>query len=101
MAQKTATVSFSILVRRHLPDVLEIERSGWPPFWDDGDFQRCLKHPQVKGYMAEMGRTYKPVGFILFTSLPKGIQLVNLGVHADFRRQGIGKQLISGVAAHY
>jgi ribosomal-protein-alanine N-acetyltransferase len=80
------------MIRRDLPEVLEIEHAGNDYPWNEEAFLRCLRQRNCIGMVAEAdGRV---VGFMIYELHKSKLQVLNLAVHADFRRQGIGTQMV-------
>lgn len=75
-----------------LADVLGIERVSFEVPWTDDEFRRCLSQSQTAGLVAEADG--RPVGFVIFELAPKQLELLNLAVLPDVRRQGVARALI-------
>lgn len=67
------------LIRRDLPEVLEIERRSFEFAWDIEDLLRCIRQRNCIGMVAE--RDHRIVGFMVYT-------------HPDHRREGIGSTMV-------
>lgn len=81
------------LIKRDIPEVLEIEEKSFPYAWTEDDLLSCLRPYHNIGLVAEY-RT-KVVGFIIFKLNKSNINLLNLAVHPEFRRLGVGTQLVT------
>lgn len=88
--QTCAHVRF--MIRRDMPEVLEIEKLSFPAAWSEDDFLRCLRQRNCIGMVAEQGDTI--VGFMVYVLLKKSIDIVNFAVHPVWRRKGVGGEII-------
>jgi ribosomal-protein-alanine N-acetyltransferase len=81
------------LVRRDLPEVLEIERASFPCGWDEDYLLKFLRTREVIGHVAETpsGRV---VGYMIYLLGNREIRLLRLAVHPDSRRSGVGRALV-------
>ncbi len=78
-----------------LPEVMEIERLSFSSPWSQGLFLHELKVPfsRVKVMrLANNGR--KLVGYVCWWVVGPEVHLLNLAVHPDFRRGGLGHMLL-------
>lgn len=81
------------LIRRDMPQVLEIERQCFPDDpWTDEDFMCCLRQRNCIGMVAEYGSNI--FGFMVYELFKNKLKLLNFGVHPDHQRCGIGRQMI-------
>lgn len=91
-AIQTTRVHIRWMIRRDLPEVLEIEHASYDYPWNEESFLRCLRQRNCIGMVAEMdGRV---VGFMIYELHKCKLQVLNLAVHNDFRRQGMGTQMV-------
>lgn len=90
----TATeVDIRWMVRRDMPQVMEIEREAFEFAWSDDEFLQCLKHRDCIGMVAEIdGRI---AGFMLYGLHQTTLHLLNFAVSKSHRRQGIGSQMVA------
>lgn len=81
------------MIRRDMPEVLRIEQDGfeWP--WTEEDFLRCLRERNVIGMSAE--HKDEVVGYMVYELHPRRLHIMNLAVHPDYRRQGVGRQMVA------
>ncbi|MGL6194475.1 MAG: ribosomal protein S18-alanine N-acetyltransferase [Thermoguttaceae bacterium] len=86
-------VNIRWMVRRDMSEVLTIEKSCFEYAWSEEEFMRCLRQRNCIGMVAEYkGRV---VGFMIY-ELPKTkIHLLNVAVLPEFRRLGVGIQMIA------
>ncbi|MCA9148737.1 MAG: ribosomal protein S18-alanine N-acetyltransferase [Planctomycetales bacterium] len=81
------------MIRRDMPEVLEIERQSFEFPWSEEDFIRCLRQRNCIGMVAE--HDDKIVGFMIYELHKNRLHILNFAVHEDFRRSGIGRQMNS------
>ncbi len=82
-----STKSIRWMIRRDLPDVLQIERDCFEFNWTQDDFTECMSFPACNGYVAEQAGSV--VAFMVIERLPGNIEILNFAVsplhqHADF-----------------
>ena len=90
------------MIRRDMPEVLRIEQTSYKYPWNEKDFLACLRHRNCIGLVAEQGE--KVVGFMIYELHKKMIHVLNLAVHSESYRRGIGTQmaekLVSKLSSH-
>jgi ribosomal-protein-alanine N-acetyltransferase len=80
------------MIRRDMPEVLEIENESFEFPWTDEDFIRCLRQRNCIGMVAESeGRV---LGFMIYELHNTRIHLLNFAVAAQYRRQGVGSRMV-------
>lgn len=80
------------LIRRDMPEVLQIELDSFEYTWNEEYFLSCLRQRNCIGMVAE--HNYRIVSFMIY-ELHKGfIQILNFAVAPDFRLFGIGRQMV-------
>ena len=80
------------MIRRDMPEVLEIENESFEFPWTDEDFIRCLRQRNCIGMVAEAeGRV---LGFMIYELHNTRIHLLNFAVASDGRRQGVGSRMV-------
>lgn len=80
------------MLRHDMPDVLAIEAESFELPWPEEDFMRCLRRRHSIGMVAEYDE--RVVGFIVYELIRSKIHILNLAVGRDYRRRGVGRQLI-------
>ncbi len=80
------------MIRRDMPAVLGIEESSFEFPWSEDEFIRCLRQRNCIGMVAELSE--QVVGFMIYELHKSRLHILNFSVHADFRRQGIGKAMV-------
>lgn len=81
------------LIRRDMPEVLQIERDSFAQPWDEDDFIAALCDRNVTGMVAEVG--FRIVAFMVYELHPQRILLLNFAVDADRRRMGVGSAMVN------
>jgi ribosomal-protein-alanine N-acetyltransferase len=80
-----------------IENVIAIERASFQFPWSTRFFLDELQVDCARSILAEVeGRI---VGYVLFWFLPKEVDIHNIAVHPNFRRQGIGRLLLEQVVA--
>jgi ribosomal-protein-alanine N-acetyltransferase len=81
------------MIRRDMPEVLTIEASSFEFPWVEEDFIRCLRQRNCIGMVAE--HDDQVVGFMIYELNKNRIQVLNFAVAPDFRRRGVGTQMVA------
>jgi ribosomal-protein-alanine N-acetyltransferase len=81
------------MIRRDMPEVLAIEASSFEFPWVEEDFIRCLRQRNCIGMVAE--HDDQVVGFMIYELNKNRIQVLNFAVARDFRRRGVGTQMVA------
>ncbi len=70
-------------------------------FWNEKDLGDLLKNPRVHALMATRAMT--PVGYVVFEKLKKErvVQILNLVVHPDHRRNKIGTIFVDRIVSRF
>lgn len=85
------------MIRRDMPEVLDIEHEAFEFPWLEKDFIRCLRATHNIGMVAEYDE--RVVGFMLYGLHKTRIHVLNFAVAADCRRRGVGKQMLAKLIA--
>jgi ribosomal-protein-alanine N-acetyltransferase len=80
------------MIRRDMPEVLVIEHGSFEYPWCEEEFLRVLRQRNCIGMVAEFGE--RIVGYMIYELHRSRIQLLDFAIHPDFRRQGVGRQMI-------
>ena len=80
------------MIRRDMPEVLEIEPDSFEYPWCEDDFIRCLRQRNCIGMVVEQDD--RVVGFMIYELHKTRLHLLNFAVARDFRRRGVGTQMI-------
>jgi len=91
--QQSVRVHIRWMIRRDMPEVLGIETSSFEFPWSEDEFIRCLRQRNCIGMIAEYdGRV---VGFMIYELHKTRLHILNFAVQMDFRRSGIGLQMVN------
>ena len=85
------------MIRRDMPEVLEVENQAFEFPWSEEDFIRCLRQRNCIGMVAEFEE--RIVGFMIYELHKTRLHVLNFAVHRDFRRRGIGGSMIQKLAS--
>ncbi len=89
--QKTR-VHIRWMIRRDMAEVLNTEQESFEFPWIEEDFIRCLRQRNCIGMVAESGE--EVVGFMIYELHKTKLHILNFAVHREFRRQGVGQQMV-------
>ncbi|WP_373653772.1 MULTISPECIES: ribosomal protein S18-alanine N-acetyltransferase [unclassified Schlesneria] len=81
------------MIRRDMPEVLDIERLSFEFAWSEEDFLCCLRQRNCIGMVAE--RQERIVGFMIYELLKSQLHVLNFAVAPWARRQGVGTQMVA------
>jgi ribosomal-protein-alanine N-acetyltransferase len=79
------------MIRRDMPEVLDIESGSFEFPWLEEDFIRCLRQRNCIGMVAE--HDDRVVGFMIYELNKTRLQVLNFATAADYRRRGVGSQM--------
>jgi ribosomal-protein-alanine N-acetyltransferase len=85
------------MIRRDMPEVLRSERESFDFSWTEDDFLRCLRQRNCIGMVAESSE--RVVGFMIYELHKHKLHILNFAVAPDFRRFGIGSQMLGKLIA--
>ena len=80
-----------------IENVIAIERASFQFPWSTRFFLDELQVECARSILAEVDD--RIVGYVLFWLLAEEVDIHNIAVHPDFRRQGIGRLLLEQVVA--
>lgn len=86
------TVHTRWMIRRDMPEVMEIENSSFDCPWSEDDFTKCLRQRNSIGFVAELDS--RIIGHMIYELHQRRLCVLNFAVHPDFRRRKVGTQLI-------
>jgi ribosomal-protein-alanine N-acetyltransferase len=84
------------MVLADLDEVMAIERTSFKHPWSSHFFLEELRVACARAILAQVSG--KIVGYALFWLLPDEVDIHNIAVDTNFRRQGIGQALLKQVA---
>jgi ribosomal-protein-alanine N-acetyltransferase len=90
--QRDVRVQIRWLIRRDMPEVLDIEQSSFEFAWTEEDFLCCLRQRNCIGMVAECD--HEIVGFMVYELHKSRLRILNFAVRPDRRRHGVGRQMI-------
>jgi len=95
-ASKQINVHIRWMIRRDHSEVVAIENQSFEFPWSEDDFIRCLRQRNCIGMVAE--HDDRVVGFHVFEMHQARLHILNFAVHPDYRRRGIGRQMLDGLS---
>lgn len=84
------------MIRRDMPEVLDIEQQCFEFPWSEDDFIRCLRQRNCIGMVAE--HDDQVVGFMIYELHKTRLHILNFCVAPELRRKGIGRQMMAKLA---
>lgn len=81
------------MIRRDMPEVLEIENLSFEFPWTEEEFVRCLRQRNCIGGVAEIGD--RVVGFMIYELHKDKLHILNFAVHPEFRRACVGTRMFA------
>ena len=89
---KELPVNVRWMIRRDMPEVLAIEKESFTYPWSENDFVLTLQQKLMVGKVVEYRE--KVIGYCIYELRKKYLDVLNIAVHPDFRRQGVGSALM-------
>lgn len=86
------TVHIRWMIRRDMPEVLEIENHSFSEPCDEDWFIRHLRERCCIGQIAEFEE--RVIAFMIYELRKDNLAMKTLAVHRDFRWKGVGRQMI-------
>ena len=80
------------LIRRDMPEVLEIERNSFEFAWTEEHFLEYLRQRNCIGMVAECNQEI--VGFMIYELHKSRLRILNFAVAAQSRKKGVGSQMV-------
>lgn len=90
-AKAKAQVHIRWMIRRDMPEVLEIENASFEFPWSEDDFIRCLRQRNCIGMVAE--HNDQVVGFMIYELHKNQLHILNFAVAENQRRRNVGGQM--------
>jgi [ribosomal protein S18]-alanine N-acetyltransferase len=81
------------MIRRDMPEVLAIEQDSFEFPWSEDEFIQSLRQRNCIGMVAE--HDDRVVGFMIYELHKNRIHVINMAVAADYRRRGVGSQMVA------
>lgn len=85
------------MIRRDMPEVLDIEDESFEFPWLEEDFIRCLRQRNCIGMVAE--HEDRVVGFMIYELYKNRIHVLNFAVGSEYRRRGVASQMVAKLIA--
>ena len=83
------------MIRRDMPEVLEIESKSFEHPWNEFAFIRVLRQRNCIGMISEYEE--RVIAFMVYELKKDEIGLLNFAVHPDYRRRGVGRQMVQKI----
>ena len=80
------------MIKRDIPEVLDIEQNSFADPWQENDFIQHLRQRNCIGFVAEYDDHI--VAFFVYTMNPTHIHIENFAVANEFRGEGVGTACI-------
>jgi len=78
--------------------VLAIERVSFPNPWHESTFRGEIQNQPISApFVVVHCLLKKVIGYIIFWQIKEEVQINNIAIHPDFRRQGIGEAVMRKV----
>lgn len=90
--QQNVRLHIRWMIRRDMPEVLDIESRSFEFPWSEDDFIRCLRQRNCIGMVAEYDQSV--VGFMIYELHKTRLHILNFAVHQDYRRMSFGTQMV-------
>jgi ribosomal-protein-alanine N-acetyltransferase len=88
-------IRFEQMVASDLPEVMEIERLVFPSPWTPGLFLHELKLPFSRLTVARLDSgNRRVIGYVCWWVIGDEVHILNLAVHPEYQRAGIGRELV-------
>jgi len=84
------------LIQCDLRAVVGIEKLCVDDPWTEKDFLKALRNcAALVAEQVHADDQENVVGFVVYGFTPRSLQIINMGVHPEHRRRGVGKKLIA------
>lgn len=82
------------MIRRDMPQVLQIEGESFMEPWSEDDFIRCLRQRNCIGMVATDPESQNVIGHMVYELHKSRLHLLNIAVGMGHRRRGVGRAMI-------
>ncbi len=90
--QHDLSVSIRWMIRRDMPQVIDIEADSFEFPWTDVDFTRCFKQRNAIGMIAESDE--QVIGYMVYELYKTRLHIINFAVKKDSRLLGVGRKMV-------
>lgn len=80
------------MIRRDMPEVLDIESDSFEFPWSEDDFIRCLRQRNCIGMVADLDD--QVVGFMIYELQKTRLHILNFAVSSAYRHRGVGNRMV-------
>ncbi len=80
------------MIRRDMPEVLDIEQGSFEFPWSEEDFIRCLRQRNCIGMVADCDDTV--TGFMIYELHKTRLHVLNFAVAESYRRRRVGRSMV-------
>ena len=91
-SEQEVCVHIRWMIRRDMPEVLDIESENFEFPWSEADFIRCLRQRNCIGMVSEYDEHV--AGFMIYELHRNRLHILNFAVSEGFRRRGVGRQMV-------
>lgn len=81
------------MIRRDMPEIMQIEEKCFTIAWTEEDFLNALRQRQIIGMIAEWGD--KILGYMVYELHKDKLNILNFAVDPKYKRHTIGTQMIN------
>lgn len=81
------------MIRRDMPEVMQIEEKSFEYAWTEDDFLQCLRQRNYIGMVAE--HNDRVVAFMIYELGKDYLRVLNFAVVPHYRRLGVGVQMVT------
>lgn len=86
------------MTENDLDEVYEMEQNCSPAPWGALEFANVLMHSNFYGMVVE--HRSQLIGYVIYEMLDESIRILNIAVLPEFRRKGVGSQMVARLACH-
>ncbi len=79
-------------------DMAALHAKLFDPPWDADSLRTSLDHPASTAFVATLGGPSNVVGFIIAQIVADEAEILTIGVAPEYQKNGIGRQLVEGLA---
>jgi ribosomal-protein-alanine N-acetyltransferase len=92
--EPTGRIEVRPMTEGDLDEIMQIERRSFPTPWSRRLFQRELLLPYAHAFVAREAPRDQVAGYLCFWLVEGEAHILNLAVHPELRRRGIGSLLL-------